>query len=88
VLHLRTIEKNFDHKSFFDRQGIPEILFQSYYKDSDDDVDFEDDLHTLINYTLLTTNAEGNELEMHQVVQFSRNGLSYTMSWRNRRKSI
>jgi tetratricopeptide (TPR) repeat protein len=57
--------------SFFDRQGIPEILLQSYYKDSDDDVNFEDDLHTLISYSLLAINVEGNEFEMHRLVQFS-----------------
>jgi len=39
--------------------------------DSDDDGNFEDDFHTLISYSLLATNIEGNEFEMHRLVQFS-----------------
>ena len=34
-------------------------------------VDFDDDISILTSYSLITTNEEGNEFEMHQLVQFS-----------------
>jgi hypothetical protein len=58
--------------SFFDRQGIPEaLLLQVYQEDSDTEADFEDDISTLTSYSLVTINTEGNEFEMHRLVQFS-----------------
>ncbi|KAI9777133.1 MAG: hypothetical protein M1839_009089 [Geoglossum umbratile] len=58
--------------SLFDRQGIPEsLLHNRYQRDEDKDVDFEEDIHTLISYSLVEINAGGNEFEMHRLVQFS-----------------
>jgi hypothetical protein len=58
--------------SLFDRQGIPEsLLCQSYREDGDIEADFEDDIAILTSYSLVTINAEGNEFEMHRLVQFS-----------------
>ena len=58
--------------SLFDRQGIPEsLLCQSYQEDSEVEADFEDDIAILTSYSLVTINTEGNEFEMHRLVQFS-----------------
>jgi tetratricopeptide (TPR) repeat protein len=58
--------------SLFDRQGIPEALLLRFYQEDDDtEADFEDDISTLTSYSLVTTNVEGNEFEMHRLVQFS-----------------
>ncbi|KAH0543478.1 hypothetical protein FGG08_002243 [Glutinoglossum americanum] len=58
--------------SLFDRQGIPEsLLHNRYQRDEDKDVDFEEDIHTLISYSLVEMNVDGNEFEMHRLVQFS-----------------
>jgi len=58
--------------SLFDWQGIPEaLLLQVYQEDGDTEADFEDDISTLTSYSLVTINAEGNEFEMHRLVQFS-----------------
>lgn len=57
--------------SLFDRQGIPEaLLLQVYQEDGDTEVDFEEDIFTLTNYSLVMMNIEGNEFEMHRLVQF------------------
>ena len=57
----------------FDRQGIPEgLLLQKYQGDKNDiEVDFNDDLSTLTAYSLVTTNVNGDEFEMHRLVQLS-----------------
>ncbi|KUJ07385.1 uncharacterized protein LY89DRAFT_365096 [Mollisia scopiformis] len=58
--------------SLFDRQGIPEaLLLQNYQDNGDVKANFEDDLSTLTNYSLVTMNVEGDEFEMHRLVQFS-----------------
>jgi tetratricopeptide (TPR) repeat protein len=58
--------------SLFDRQGIPgSLLCQSYQEDGDIEADFEDDIAILTSYSLVTINTEGNEFEMHRLVQFS-----------------
>ena len=70
----------------FDRQGIPKSLLSGRYQesnktegdskdDSEDDFDFEEDIYTLYSYSLIETNADATEFEMHQLVQFS------TKSW-------
>jgi tetratricopeptide (TPR) repeat protein len=63
--------------SLFDRQGIPEsLLYDRYQQDIGVDgngvqTDFEDDIHTLTNYSLVKMSADGNKFEMHRLVQFS-----------------
>ncbi|KAH8586899.1 P-loop containing nucleoside triphosphate hydrolase protein, partial [Bisporella sp. PMI_857] len=58
--------------SLFDRQGIPEALLLRFYQETDDtEADFEDDISTLTSYSLVMMNMEGNEFEMHRLVQFS-----------------
>ncbi|PVH68041.1 hypothetical protein DL98DRAFT_634240 [Cadophora sp. DSE1049] len=57
--------------SLFDRQGIPEALLRFYQEDGDTEAGFEDDISTLTSYSLVTMNVEGNEFEMHRLVQFS-----------------
>src|SRR6267378_1364723 len=64
----------------FDRQGIPKSLLSGRYQESneiEDDCedDFEDDIYTLCSYSLIGTNTDATEFEMHQLVQFS------TKSW-------
>jgi tetratricopeptide (TPR) repeat protein len=68
--------------SLFDRQGIPEYLLckladvdnkADILVDTTDKsaIDFEEDIHTLISYSLISSNIEGNVFEMHRLVQFS-----------------
>jgi hypothetical protein len=57
--------------SLFNRQGIPESLLNHRYQEGDVEDDFEDDIQTLINYSLIGTNADGDVFEMHRLVQFT-----------------
>jgi len=58
--------------SLFDQQGIPEFLLNGRYQDSDDArSDFEDDLNTLMSFSLVAANVDGSQFEMHRLVQFS-----------------
>jgi Tfp pilus assembly protein PilF len=58
--------------SLFDRQGIPESLLGGrYQEDNDTDSDFEDDLNTLMSFSLVATDVDGHQFEMHRLVQFS-----------------
>ncbi|KAF2813025.1 TPR-like protein [Mytilinidion resinicola] len=58
--------------SLFDRQGIPELLLQGrYQRDEDRKADFEEDIHTLMNYSLIGISVDGREFKMHRLVQFS-----------------
>jgi hypothetical protein len=58
--------------SYFDRQGIPASLLQSRYQRGEDgEADFEEDIHTLTSYSLVGMSVDGNEFEMHRLVQFS-----------------
>ncbi|MCJ1467445.1 hypothetical protein MMC07_006070 [Pseudocyphellaria aurata] len=66
--------------SFFDRQGIPESLLHRYDDEADDsDIDFdnisnmsfEDDLSILKSYSLVRVNLNGDQFELHRLVQFS-----------------
>ena len=63
----------------FDRQGIPKSLLNGRYQESNEidnsEDDFEDDIYTLCSYSLIGTDADATEFEMHQLVQFS------TKSW-------
>lgn len=58
--------------SLFDRQGISEsLLSHRYERDEDGEVDFEEDIHTLISYSLVEMSSDGNAFEMHRLVQFT-----------------
>ncbi|KAI9855044.1 MAG: hypothetical protein M1813_000588, partial [Trichoglossum hirsutum] len=58
--------------SLFDRRGIPESLLGGrYQEDNDASSDFEDDLNTLTSFSLVATDVEGHQFEMHRLVQFS-----------------
>ncbi|RYP42475.1 hypothetical protein DL767_000163 [Monosporascus sp. MG133] len=58
--------------SLFDRQGIPDSLLDGRYQDaSDASSDFEEDLNTLTSFSLVATDVEGHQFEMHRLVQFS-----------------
>ncbi|RYP23415.1 hypothetical protein DL765_001120 [Monosporascus sp. GIB2] len=58
--------------SLFDRQGIPDSLLDGRYQDdSDASFDFEEDLNTLTSFSLVATDVEGHQFEMHRLVQFS-----------------
>jgi tetratricopeptide (TPR) repeat protein len=57
--------------SLFNRQGIPISLLEAYYQDNDDtDADFEVDLDTLLNFSLVSVEVDGCHLQMHRLVQF------------------
>ena len=69
--------------SLFDRQGIPESLLKGRYEETDNDSsDFEDDLSMLLNFSLVSTDLSGSQLEMHRLVQFS------TKSWLELNKEL
>ena len=62
----------------FDRQGIPENLLGKLYDahsegdaEANTDTDLDEDISTLMNYSLIGSNIEGNMFEMHRLVQFS-----------------
>jgi tetratricopeptide (TPR) repeat protein len=56
----------------FNRQGIPKSLLDHRYQESDKtESDFEDDIYTLSSYSLIGTNLDATEFEMHRLVQFS-----------------
>ncbi|KAF1974637.1 TPR-like protein [Bimuria novae-zelandiae CBS 107.79] len=58
--------------SLFDRQGIPDSLLGGrYQKDNDASPDFKDDLNTLTSFSLVATDVDGHQFEMHRLVQFS-----------------
>src|ERR1700677_4208206 len=56
----------------FDRQGIPKSLLDRHYQELDEtESDFEEDVYTLTSYSLIGTNVDATEFEMHRLVQFS-----------------
>ena len=58
--------------SLFDRQGIPESLLGGHYQeDNDASSNFEDDLNILMSFSLVATDVDGHQFEMHRLVQFS-----------------
>jgi tetratricopeptide (TPR) repeat protein len=58
--------------SHFDRQGIPEsLLIGRYQVDDEATPDFEDDISTLTSFSLVATDIDGHQLEMHRLVQYS-----------------
>jgi hypothetical protein len=58
--------------SLLDRQGIPESLLGGrYQKDNDASPDFQDDANTLTSFSLIATDVDGHQFEMHRFVQFS-----------------
>ncbi|KAJ4298214.1 hypothetical protein N0V90_006113 [Kalmusia sp. IMI 367209] len=58
--------------SLFDRQGIPESLLRDRYAgNGDEDADFDDDIYMLTSFSLIEMSANGQEFEMHRLVQFS-----------------
>ena len=54
--------------SVFDRQGIPEILLR---KESEDDLDFENRLAPLEEFSLITCVQRGRSFQMHRLVQMA-----------------
>ncbi|KAF2186324.1 TPR-like protein [Zopfia rhizophila CBS 207.26] len=58
--------------SLFDRQGIPDSLLGGRYQEGDNaSSNFEDDLNTLMSFSLVATDVDGYQFEMHRLVQFS-----------------
>jgi tetratricopeptide (TPR) repeat protein len=64
--------------SLFDRQGIPEDLLgkleaahSEVDAEANTDTDLDEDIFTLMSYSLIGSNIEGNMFEMHRLVQFS-----------------
>ena len=58
--------------SLFDRQGIPDSLLGSCYQEGDiTSSDIDDDLNTLMSFSLAKTDVGGHQFEMHRLVQFS-----------------
>jgi tetratricopeptide (TPR) repeat protein len=56
--------------SFFDRQGIQEVLLRNPSGTTDDD-NFENDVLTLRDYSFITVTKETNTFEMHNLVQLA-----------------
>jgi tetratricopeptide (TPR) repeat protein len=56
--------------SFFDRQGIQEYLLHDLDSTTDDD-SFEEDVHTLRDYSFITVTKEASTFEMHDLVQLA-----------------
>jgi hypothetical protein len=58
--------------SLFDRQGISESLLGSrYQKNNNASPDFQDNLNTLTSFSLIATDVDRHQFEMHRLVQFS-----------------
>lgn len=58
--------------SLFNPQGIPEYLLDGrYHEIGDADADFEDDLNTLLSFSLIATDTDGQHFQMHRLVQYS-----------------
>jgi tetratricopeptide (TPR) repeat protein len=57
--------------SLFDRQGIPERLLQDRYGNDQEEADFDDDVQTLLSFSLIRISADGSEFEMHRLVQLA-----------------
>ncbi|KAF2009243.1 TPR-like protein [Aaosphaeria arxii CBS 175.79] len=57
--------------SLFNRQGIPEHLLAGYYKEHGTSKLFEDDLNTLLSFSLIATETDGEHFQMHRLVQYS-----------------
>ncbi|CAI9636431.1 unnamed protein product [Alternaria burnsii] len=56
--------------SFFDRQGIQEALLRNPGSTTEND-NFEDDVHTLRDYSFITVTKEADMFEMHNLVQLA-----------------
>jgi hypothetical protein len=56
--------------SFFDRQGIPEVVLRRTSTTTDSH-SFEDDVSTLRDYSFLTITRNANTFEMHSLVQLA-----------------
>ncbi|KAH7128722.1 kinesin light chain [Dendryphion nanum] len=70
--HIPSAARLLSLMSLFDRQGIPEALVYNQYRGEDGgEADFDDDVHTLISYSLVKMGADGSQFEMHRLVQFS-----------------
>ena len=59
--------------SLFDRQGIPESILQSHYEIEYEDelANFEDDIYTLMSFSLVKMSTDSKQFEMHRLVQLS-----------------
>lgn len=58
--------------SLFHRQGIPESILKDYYSsDAGPSASFEDDLTSLLSFSLIATDIDGSHFQMHRLVQFS-----------------
>lgn len=54
----------------FDREGILlSLLLRVYKENSYGEADLDDEISTLRNYSFIKINVEGNEFEMHRLVQ-------------------
>ena len=70
--HMPTAARLLSLMSMFDRQGIPGSLLQEQYEGGEGgDADLDDDIYTLTSFSLVKVSADGDEFEMHQLVQFS-----------------
>ncbi|KAK5452887.1 hypothetical protein LTS15_007035 [Exophiala xenobiotica] len=56
--------------SLFDREGIPDHLLKGRYLEGQSDMDFENDITTLSDYSLIGASTS-KQFEMHRLVQFS-----------------
>jgi hypothetical protein len=56
--------------SLFDREGIPDHLLKGRYLEGQSDMDFENDITTLKDYSLIGVGTS-KQFEMHRLVQFS-----------------
>jgi tetratricopeptide (TPR) repeat protein len=59
--------------SFFNPQAIPEWVLRenpTYANNGDAEDDFDDNLHTLLEYSLVSVTADGKLLSLHPLVQF------------------
>jgi tetratricopeptide (TPR) repeat protein len=70
-IHIPTAARLLSLMSFFDRQGIPETLLHDRYQKKDEQSDFDDDIHALLNFSLVRISGERDEFEMHRLVQFT-----------------
>ena len=57
--------------SFFNRLGIPAFVLQASVDNDSANLEFEEDIATLISYCLIKGEDRGDTFEMHRLVQFA-----------------
>ena len=69
-------------RDFFDRQRILEELITSRYEESDNIVNFDENIEMLRSFSLVALSVENDVFEMHRLMQFA------TKKWLKQRQEL